>query len=956
MADGESIDWTFGAQSGTVTADAKGEVTIDGLALSSSASTYTDLVLTRSQAFGMVLTRAPRPNTPITIGADTIDDASNYVTATDVKRINQNFGETDVVYYPDVDDPLTYTVIWNCTGVATVCAAQEARVSPDGTKIAYSVGFGNALVNVPFIGGVDVGVDEINYLTSASIYIYDIQAGTSSIVPNQPAGTIDRQPEWVDNDTIVFTSTRGNTYPNKNVNGPNHTGFTQFGAKRGLGAADYGVSQEYGYIDPASKSMNVWKMDIDGTNAVNLTPHEDNALNPLVVTTGDIYYSAMNTHGLEVFPVAAPKWLPTSPRNLFWISRMNQHGGDHTVLLNGHKTQGNIKVNGWLPPHITGSNGTDSLRALRNIGEDAEGRLYVGHYYGANHRAGGSIYRVAPYADPSVEGCSTESCYTDNDVSGTTPGGARFVNSSLTNVAPYGNSQDAEERKYDDPDTVPVESIPVGKAGFMGPLPGGGKQYTHMGAHCYNAGGVVTPAEQNAAATGGQPICDSGIYRMLVDRVTDPFDETQIEAIIDSTTHFEWDADVVAPYQSIYGQAQPAQQTPYTPGNCYVQVVDMTKAELYFGDGATYDWNKLGYDCSVIGCAVGKSVANFHADNIDGLKFLKVDRWDVTWSAGNQDLFGGTLNNTGHKKYTNLGTQTMESDGSLKAQVPCDTPLIFQGVDSDGMAIAHDAMLQSLRPGETRTCHGCHDGHSEERYAALGNVTALSRWDSTLASATSPALLNGTESLTFNDDVLPILTSRCVSCHEAFDASDPHLYSKIAADDMQFDMPFASLRTGPFPGGSSIRHVRILNPGTGYQVGSALNFPSCTTNAAGYVSAVGPGGEIEAIALTSGGSGCPIQSAVGLPGSPGSGASLQGITDRYQLHRPYTSKWVSKFARDSLLYWKCRNQRMDGRTDGAYSNDIDFGADHPTDATLAECNIIGRWIDQGIPHYQDPTP
>jgi len=69
---------------------------------------------------------------------------------------------------------------------------------------------------------------------------------------------------------------------------------------------------------------------------------------------------------------------------------------------------------------------------------------------------------------------------------------------------------------------------------------------------------------------------------------------------------------------------------------------------------------------------------------------------------------------------------------------------------------------------------------------------------------------------------------------------------------------------------------------------------------------------------------------------------------RYGLQRPYTSKYVnSMYARESLLYWKAANRRTDGRSDGTYPNDIDFGPDHPTDITGVELKAIGDWLDSG---------
>ena len=69
---------------------------------------------------------------------------------------------------------------------------------------------------------------------------------------------------------------------------------------------------------------------------------------------------------------------------------------------------------------------------------------------------------------------------------------------------------------------------------------------------------------------------------------------------------------------------------------------------------------------------------------------------------------------------------------------------------------------------------------------------------------------------------------------------------------------------------------------------------------------------------------------------------------KYALQRPYTSKYVhTQFARESLLYWKAANERMDGRTDATYSDDIDFGAAHPTEITPDELKVIAGWLDSG---------
>jgi len=69
---------------------------------------------------------------------------------------------------------------------------------------------------------------------------------------------------------------------------------------------------------------------------------------------------------------------------------------------------------------------------------------------------------------------------------------------------------------------------------------------------------------------------------------------------------------------------------------------------------------------------------------------------------------------------------------------------------------------------------------------------------------------------------------------------------------------------------------------------------------------------------------------------------------KHGLHRTLLSKYVdTMYAKASLLFWKVVNKRTDGRTDSLYNDDVDFGADHPTNVTQVEINIIGDWLDSG---------
>jgi hypothetical protein len=65
-----------------------------------------------------------------------------------------------------------------------------------------------------------------------------------------------------------------------------------------------------------------------------------------------------------------------------------------------------------------------------------------------------------------------------------------------------------------------------------------------------------------------------------------------------------------------------------------------------------------------------------------------------------------------------LGYAPVEPDGSFKLQVPADTPLGLAILDSKGRAIQTHLNWIQVRPGERRTCDGC---HSPRRGASLNS-------------------------------------------------------------------------------------------------------------------------------------------------------------------------------------------------------------------------------------------
>lgn len=780
----------------------------------------------------IVHTRQPRARTPVGQYAD----AANWQHASDVGRINGGLAEADVV----TDNLLgVVTMVHNCTTNPEICVAQEARVSPDGKKIAYSVGYGNALVDVQY-NGQNLGIKEIPGLTRAEIRIYDIASKTSRAVP-QPAGVIDRQPDWLDNETLVMATNRGQTYPFRT------TASMHEDPKRCWNPG-YCVSQEYSY-GRDGMSMQIWTMKIDGSQARNLTPHEQMALSPSVMTNGDILYSCWNAHGNRSFD-AATSVGPSTQKNKWWLCRMDGNGADATVIVNGHKSP-HLKTRDYLAPG-TGGEGESQLRAIRSVAEIFKGKLAVTNYYRSNHVGSMGIIFGMDYLNPHVEGCSTPLC------KGGRTGAGRYLPLTFHAITPYGQDQDMDVRREGKP---PFR--PMGKAGYPAPYNKQEFLITHARGQCYE---VTEPYQTQVDWLKGEPSCQKAVYKVKVPMVTDPFDTAQMEMIAGGDQWQAYDARAIATYQELYGQPIPGKPAPMDASKgCYLQVEDARNAELQ--SPRPYDWMTTLYEqCSTQGCAVNTEDPGFHAREIRALTVYLPEMWDTSY---NTDKAGYVLrrNNMGHKSIAILGSQPLEEDGSVKMRVPCETPLIMVGTDKRGLSIAHDEMLHSLREGETRTCSGCHDGHSEERAAVLATRKPVE----TIASKTLPTMPVAQKPITWST-VKPILDARCASCHKRLTGQYP--YSAVAWDFEQIDGAFDTA-AGPAPKKTSPR--------------------------GGYI-----------------------------------------------LARPYTSKYVAKFARDSLLYWKCIGSRQDGRTDAQYGNDIDFGQAHVSGATEAECRVIGQWIDTGI--------
>lgn len=829
----------------------------------------------------LVYTRQPYNSHPIP-GNAADSEVANFQYATDVRRINDSLAEADVVI--DALDGSTPEVIFDCTGNDDFnCVAQEARVSPDGKKIVYSVGFatpGKDGLSPQFNGQIQ----ELGPLLCAQLYIYDLEKKTSTPIGNHPGGdcaanyddvakAIDRQPAWLSNTELVFVSNRAGKWPYRE------------GGNQHLKYCDnfpYCVSQTYPY-GPAGQAMQLWKMNIDGTEAVNWGPQDLNSLAPEVMANGDVVYSCYNAHADKGFSpgqntqVALP--------NLMWLCRVDGNGADMTVKLHGHK-QNILKTAGWMPnaPVIGGVSrskggllGFEDIRGLRSVAEIFRNKLAVTTYYRANHNGSNGAIYAFDYGNPHVEGCSTESCirYSYVEPASRAPGSGTFLPSSFKALTPWGQSGDSSPGFEYRGKGLPDRSF--GKAGYPAALDADHFMITHARGQCFAAASGV---ELTKRWLGDTAVCRRTIMKVYAPEgatselpsTTNPFDRSQMVPLVDDPRYQVWDAKPVKTYQSLFGQAAPKRPPPLKPGKCHLQVVDARRSELYARPGS-HPQAASTQRCAWQGCAVQPQTENpdFIAGNMHYLSITLPKLWDISY-AGNEELYKLTMNTVGYRDIKGYQRVALEADGSVTMEVPCDTPLLMSGENARGERIAHDDMLHSLRPGETRTCHGCHDAHSEERFAALGEVPAATRFANTIAATRTPTAGKAHDLPKFAQ-VQPIITRSCGGCHTGF-GNDDLLYSRVVWDTRQRDFK-------PW---------------------------------------------------------LPI-----IPVMPGVGDNA--------LWRPLTSRFVSKFALESPLYWYANNKRMDGRTNATFDWDIDYKANHPdTGISAQERVLLKDWLDNGAPY------
>lgn len=119
------------------------------------------------------------------------------------------------------------------------------------------------------------------------------------------------------------------------------------------------------------------------------------------------------------------------------------------------------------------------------------------------------------------------------------------------------------------------------------------------------------------------------------------------------------------------------------------------------------------------------------------------------------------------------GVVPVEKDGSACFEVPADRSIFFQALDENFREIQRERTYVNYRPGEVRSCNGCH-GEAGHSVSPVRSETPLALLRAPSVPQPQPCDLaeNGGDGraqqvIHYPTDIQPIFDAKCVSCHGA---------------------------------------------------------------------------------------------------------------------------------------------------------------------------------------------
>ena len=147
-----------------------------------------------------------------------------------------------------------------------------------------------------------------------------------------------------------------------------------------------------------------------------------------------------------------------------------------------------------------------------------------------------------------------------------------------------------------------------------------------------------------------------------------------------------------------------------------------------------------------------------------------------------------------HAPKVQWGVVPVEKDGSAHFLAPADRNIFLQALDENYMEVQRQRTYINYRPGEVRTCIGCHEPYGTTP-SSKGYTIATSRPPS--IAGPQPGEKTGRRVLFYPADVQPVLDKHCIKCHDGSKATPKKPKMKLTGEPTRlFSVSYEQLTQG----------------------------------------------------------------------------------------------------------------------------------------------------------------
>ncbi len=304
-----------------------------------------------------------------------------------------------------------------------------------------------------------------------------------------------------------------------------------------------------------------------------------------------------------------------------------------------------------------------------------------------------------------------------------------------------------------------------------------------------------------------------------------------------------------------------------------------------------------------------------------------------------------------------LGYAPIEPDGSFKLNVPADTPIALSVIDSQGRAFQTHTNWIQVRPGERRTCDGC---HSPRRGAAINSGAVVNAIPTGILASMATAHQSG---------------ETMASTHTRLDSTKLQLAADMVSTDVWADTTKTGVTARP---AFTLKYTGNPDPAndlaTAVPVNGIINYPEniapLWTRDRGANTCTACHNDPDKLDLqaTLGGDGRTTSYDEVMIGDPildpTTGLPETEIKEGVLVIKRGPSL-VSTMASEGAIAGLTRSSRLseilwgqrlmsDDASFAAHPNPPSTAPDHSKMLNAAEKRVLAEWIDTGGKYYNDP--